>query len=151
MPALESAGVTSLWDTDGPVLAAIVQQVEVEGRHFPDLREIFETCGLDLDAGMRSVRRLDAGHLIEGQQMGGNNYVVERVTGDGLRESRAWPDRADRLAEVVIAALAEAAENEPIPEKRSKLKTAASGAAGVGKDVMTEVVAAYLARVTGAG
>lgn len=47
--------MTFLWDIDGPVLAAIVQQAEVEGRDMVDLREIFQALELDRSTGMRSV------------------------------------------------------------------------------------------------
>jgi hypothetical protein len=47
---------------------------------------------------------------------------VMGVTERGLRESGAWPERADQLAAQLIAALAEAAEREPEPAKKSKLR-----------------------------
>ncbi len=77
-------------------------------------------------------------------------WLVNGVTERGLREVGAWPDRADQLATHLIAALAEAAECEPEPDRRSRLRTAASGVAGVGRDVLTEVIASYMAKVTGA-
>jgi hypothetical protein len=62
----------------------------------------------------------------------GGTFTVNDVIERGLRHAGAWPDDATRLAEQIIAALAEAAENEPEPVRRGRLQRAAGGVAGVG-------------------
>ena len=120
----------NLWTIDAQVLTAIVRQTEIEGESFPDLEAIYTALGLDDQQGYRSIRRLvDAGMVISdnGRRGGlGGTFTVSGVTERGLRHAGAWPDDATRLAEQIIAALAEAAENEPEPERRGRLQRAAA-------------------------
>ena len=108
-----------LWSTDVRVLDAIARQVEVDRRRSPDLDAIFGALDLDAQQGRRSVGRLvEAGMLrVDGGRAGGGGlgglWVVSAVTEYGLRAVGAWPDDATRLAEQIIAALAETAEREP--------------------------------------
>jgi hypothetical protein len=117
--------VDNLWTIDAQVLTAIVRQTEIEGESFPDLEAINAALGLDDQQGYRSIRRLvDAGLVISdnGRRGGlGGTFAVSGVTERGLRHAGAWSEDATRLAEQVIAALAEAAENEPEPERRGRI------------------------------
>jgi DNA-binding Lrp family transcriptional regulator len=132
-----------LSSTDRRMLAAIVQQIEHDGRDVADMAAISAELGLEAAQTGRSLRRLVDANMVRGKGMLGGNWIVAGVAERGLREVGAWPDRADQLAAQLIAALAEAAEREPEPEKKSGLRTAATG---VGRDVLTDVLAAYMAR-----
>ncbi|MBC3189492.1 hypothetical protein H7X46_00210 [Pseudonocardia sp. C8] len=143
-----------LWDVDSRVLTAIVRATEVDGEDFLNAQAIFTQLGVTAADGARSVRRLvDNGYVKTAGDAPGRNAVglISGVTERGLVRSGAWPSDADRLADQIIAALAEAAENEPEPERRSRLQRAASGVAGVGRDVLAETLAAIATRSMGMG
>jgi hypothetical protein len=142
--------MTELWSADQRVLAEIVRQIELDGLDFADCYAAFDALELEYEAGSRSVKRLAKAGMLDGQMTLGGTWAISGVTERGLREAGVWPDRADHLAAQLIAALTEAADREPEPERRSKLRAAASGVAGVGRDVLTEVLASYAAKVTGA-
>lgn len=139
----------NLWATDGPILAEIVRQLEVDGKTRADLDQVFGKAGVEREPGLRSIARLDGAGMIRAKSTMGGYWTVLGVTERGLRESHAWPDHAEQLAAQLIAGLAEAAENEPEPEKRSKLRKAASGMAEVGQKTLTDVIASYLAKMSG--
>jgi hypothetical protein len=94
-----------------------------EGRDNLDLTELVNETGVDdSDQLARSIRRLESADMVDTARSFGEMPSVMGVTERGLRESGAWPERADQLAAQLIAALAEAAEREPEPAKQSKLR-----------------------------
>src|SRR4051794_36926367 len=101
-----------MWITDGRVLNAVVQHIEVEGGDRPNMTDLYDSLDLDEERGTRSVRRLVDAGMLRGKGMLGGAWFVTGVTERGLRESGAWPT-ADQLAERVVAALDNAAEREP--------------------------------------
>jgi len=54
------------------------------------------------------------------------------------------------LADRILAVLAEGVESEPEPEKRTKLQAGLRGVGGMTRDVLVDVLAAAIARTTGA-
>jgi hypothetical protein len=139
-----------LWSIDGAVLDAIVHQLTLEGLDVADTDAAFEKAGVDPDTGMRSVDRLARNALLDGTFNLNDVWKIRCVTERGLIRSGAWPDDdTDRLARRIVAALNEAAENEPEPEKRSKFRKAASSVGEVGPKVLGEMLAAYAARMAG--
>lgn len=74
---------------------------------------------------------------------------IKGVTERALREVGAWPDDAALLADRILAVLAERAEHEPEPEKRSKLQTGLKGVGGMTRDVFIDVLGAALAKSAG--
>jgi hypothetical protein len=64
---------------------------------------------------------------------------------------RFWPDDAEHLAERIMAALTEAAEQEPEAEKRGRLRRAAGSVGEVGRDVFAEVLASVITKSAGMG
>ena len=109
------------------------------------------------DTALQSLRRLhDSGHInaLISKAMGRRApqlLVIKGVTEKGLRASRAWSDDAELLADRVLAVLAERAETEPEPEKRSKLQAGLKGVGGMTRDVLVDVLGAALASSTGLG
>ena len=83
--------MVDLWTIDGPVLAEIVQQTEVEGRTRVDNADVFEKAGVTPEAGNRSLNRLLDAEMIRGKKMWNGPALVMGVTKYGLRESGAWP------------------------------------------------------------
>jgi hypothetical protein len=146
----------NLWAIDAQVLTAIVSTCRDRGRILsPSWKRSTPRLASTTSRGYRSIRRLvNAGMVISdnGRRGGlGGTFTVSGVTERGLRYAGAWPYDATRLAEQIIAALAEAAENEPEPERRGRLQRAVGGVAGVGRDVFAKVLAAVIARSAGLG
>ncbi|HTF54330.1 MAG TPA: hypothetical protein VK735_43370 [Pseudonocardia sp.] len=81
------------------MLRAIVRQIAVEGRDNLDLTELVDETGIDDSEQLaRSMRRLDSAGMVETARAFGEMPSVTGVTERGLRESGAWPERADQLA-----------------------------------------------------
>jgi hypothetical protein len=66
-------------------------------------------------------------------------------TGHARRVVGAWPT-PEGLADRIIATLNEAAYNEPDEAKKGKLRRGADAVAGVGKDMLTDVMAQVVTR-----
>ena len=141
--------MNDLWSADRRVLAEIVRQLEEDGLDFADCASAFEGAEVEPASGRRSIQRLVNAGMLDGQPVLSGDWVVKGVTERGLRESGVWPAPADQVAAQLIAALTQAAEDESEPEKRSKLRGAAASVAGIGKDVLTEVIASYAAKMAG--
>ena len=142
--------IDEVWHTDRKVLVEIVRQIEVDGLDFADCTTVFEKAGIDSATGERSVGRLVRTGRLHGQRTFGGDWTIDSVTQQGLRESGAWPT-ADQLAERVVSALDDAAEQEQEPQKRSKLRGLATGLGGAGKDVLVEVLASVVTKSAGLG
>jgi hypothetical protein len=141
--------VDELWSFDRAVLTKVVEAYEPTGvdllsgqilRHFP---------AAQYDDVRQSLRRLDKDGYIETTALRrGNGEVhflrINGVTGKGLRASGAWPDDAELLADRILAALVERAENEPDPEKQSKVKTVLKAVGGMSRDVLVDVLGAAI-------
>jgi hypothetical protein len=139
-----------LWSLDLQVLTCVVEHIE---RGDAPLRStvVVEELNAANDEIFRSLRRLTDNGYIDATATLGGEYLIKRTTERGLRAASAWPDDAERLASKLIEALADAAENEPEPEKRGKIRAAAKSVAGMGKDVLTDVLATALMKSTGIG
>lgn len=88
----------------------------------------------------------DAGFLDYQPRMGGPNRVaghVDQVHERARRELGTWPT-PDGLVADLADALGRAADAEAEPEKKSRLRAAADGLAGFGRDVAVAVVAKHV-------
>lgn len=146
---LRSAIMRDLWATDQKVLSALAEQTESEGRDFADIPSISEQLGLDNEQINKVLRRLHGAGMFDGRVMLGGDWVVSAVTERGLREVGAWPS-PDQLTARLVAALDDAAEREPEPAKRSKLRRAATVLGEIGQKGLTEIIASYAAKMSGA-
>lgn len=146
-----------LWSDDQDVLTKVVELYESSGEDF-EAGEVLEAFpGEQHHAVWQSLRRLSTHGYIEttnfGRSLGDRTARIHRVTGvteRALRAVGAWPDDAELLADRILTVLAEGAENELEPEKRSKLKAGLRGFGGMTREVLVEVLGAALAKSTGA-
>jgi hypothetical protein len=110
---------------------------------------VFEKAGVDSAVGERSVGRLVDTDMLQGHSTFGGDWTIVHVSERGLIKAGAWPDDTERIAGQFLAALTEAADREPEPEKRSKFRRAASTLGEVGTKVAGEALAAYTAGIIG--
>ncbi|WP_020387712.1 hypothetical protein [Kribbella catacumbae] len=75
----------------------------------------------------------------------GHIMIVGAPTGHARRVVGAWPT-PESLADRIIAALNDAADNEPDEAKKGKLRRAAEAVAGVGRDILTDVTAQVITK-----
>jgi hypothetical protein len=138
--------VDELWSGDLAVLMKVAELYEGTGESLEPLEQLLEFFPADQrDAVRQSLRRLGDHSYIDTVTtagMGQPSQIVRinRVTEKGLRATGAWPDDAELLADRVLAALVERAENEPDPEKQSKIKTALKAVGGMSRDVLVDVL-----------
>ena len=85
-------------------------------------------------------------------------YLAEnlpRVDVLALRHARrtvgTWPPPPEAWADRLIEAINEAADSEPDPEQRSKLRRLAGAVAEVGRGVFSEVIATVITKSAGMG
>lgn len=132
---------------DFPVLRRVAQLVEVE--HADEVRpeNIADDLGIGEDDALRSLIALhDAGYVegLRADTMGGKYWIATGVTERGRRAVGIWP--SGEGVDALIEALQQAAESTDDPEERSALRRAAAAVLGVGRDVMTDVMGAVLAK-----
>jgi hypothetical protein len=144
----------STWEPrDLPVLDAVARLIDRDGP-VPGayLRDIAGETGLDIEDVVRATNALEAAGLIVMQQrtMGGNGgqWRVREVSGEARRLVGAWPT-PDNLADRIVAALQDAADNAPTEEERSRARKLLDGATGVGKGVLTGVLVKVLSGEVG--
>jgi hypothetical protein len=135
--------VESTWETrDLPVLEYIVEYYDEHG-DAPDPSLICEALDMDDEDVQRALRALqhDQPPFITDVRTtaAGTIFGVGAPTGHARRTVGAWPT-PDALAERIVAALNEAAEQEPDPETKGRLKRAAQAVGGVGREVMIRVL-----------
>lgn len=138
-----------------PVLDEIVRVYDVTGRAVsPD--DIVGLTGLTAEDVRRALFALaDASPpyftVIDGSSLGGREIAfVTRPTREARQAVGAWPT-PDALVDRMIAALLEAADKEPNPEKRTRLRALAEGMGGVARDVILGVASATVASQFGVG
>lgn len=149
-PRSTVAVVESTWESrDLPVLAHIVEYYDEHG-YSPDPPYIADACGFDDNKVVqRALRALEheVPPFITGfdKVMTGSIVGIGAPTGHARRTVGAWPT-ADALADRIIAALNDAADNEPDEAKEGRLRRGAEAVAGVGKDVLTDVMAQVITK-----
>lgn len=132
---------------DFPVLRAIVALTEA-GEDYIEPEQIEAQTGLSPEAVQLALWAL-AGEdpplfafkdLTAGGGSGRRIGYISNPTGHARRAVGAWPT-AESMADQLSAAFALAADREPDPEKRSKLRAAAE----LGRDAILGVAVTYLA------
>jgi predicted ArsR family transcriptional regulator len=138
---------------DLPVLDATVRLLD-EGNFLARVVDIAEATGLDVRAVDRALDALEGRYVVKynKQATGGHpdTWYVTKVTAAARQTVGQWPTAASvtaRLAE----AFGSAAESEPDPEKRSRLRQVAGFLQSTGRDVATEVVSKVILRSAGMG
>jgi hypothetical protein len=146
--------VEDTWFTrDLPVLDAVVTLLE-GGEFRAAVRDISAATGFDPEDVARSLKAMEHTYVGEFTQLitGGdpNPWYVTEVTSAARQAVGQWP-----TPENVVARLADefaaAAEHEPDPERKGKLRAIAGFLGETGKDFAAEIVAKVIARQTGLG
>ncbi len=141
----------STWETrDLPVLDAIVRYYdEHDGPEIPDVETFAKLTGMDPGQVARAVRALSP-RFIETQATYGGlmNVAIMGVTDEARQVVGQWPSPevwVDRL----VQALREAAEREPDPERRGRLRAIAEGLGGFARDVAVGVLSGGITQSMG--
>jgi len=132
---------TSWQDRERPLLRAIVKQLDADGPGV-DPRKAADAIEMSHEDADRAANLLNRAKMLDALTGDDRVLSVHEVTEKGLQAAGEWPDDAELLADRILAVLAERAETEPEPEKRSKFQAAL----GVGRDVFVDVIAAAITR-----
>lgn len=154
--ATVAAMPNSTWeDRDLPVLCAIVEMADAGAWHI-EPEEIAQRIGFDenlVNVALWALAAETPPHFeyedvstFGGRAMAG----IRNPTGHARRTVKTWPTPED-LADRLTRALAQAADDEPDAEKRSKLRAAASWFGNAGRDVLVDVTAAVVTKSAGLG
>jgi hypothetical protein len=140
------------WATrDLPVLRRIAEVVEVDNADEVRPEGVAADLGIPQDDALRAMIALHGSGYIDGDRadsFGGKYIFATDLTERGRRAVGIWPssDGVDALVE----ALQQAAAATDDPDEKGALRKAASAILGVGRDVMTDVIGAVLAKtITG--
>jgi hypothetical protein len=141
----------STWETrDLPVLDAIVRYFDQhDGPEIPDVETFAKRTEIDPGQVGRAVRALSPRFIKTQATLGGLTEVgIMGVTDEARQVVGQWPSPevwVDRLAE----ALREAAEREPDPERKSRLRAMAEGLGGFARDVAVGVLSGGITQSMG--
>lgn len=139
------------WATrDLPVLRRVAEKIEVDGEREVRADVLSTELGLDERDVLRSLVALLESGYIEGMQFETDaRYVMATdLTERGRRAVGIWP--TGEGVDALVDALQQAAESTDDPEERGALRRAAGAVLGVGRDVMTDVMGAVIAKsITG--
>ena len=144
------------WETrELPVLRAIVEASD-EGVEYVDPEEIMRRTGLDQQTVQRALWAL-AGEqppyftYIDLTGMGPKEMgPITSLSGHARRTVGTWPT-PEAWADRLITALTKAADAEPDPVKKGKLRTAADAVGSLGGQVLGGVITSYVTHAAGVG
>jgi hypothetical protein len=145
--------VEPTWDRyDRPVLGAVIRYIE--DHHFRLMPQAYDLAPqLDMEAEDvgKALLRLNGEYLKTVAVGGGLSQVlVEKVHSDARRAVGQWPS-PEEIAEDLVARLQAAADVEPDPGKRSKLRQTAAFLGSGGKDLLIGVLGSVIANQAGIG
>lgn len=136
---------------DLPVLDATVRLLE-EGNFPVHVADIAEATGLDVRAVDRALDALEGRYIgkYHKTMTGGHpeTWYVTKVTSAARQTVGQWPT-AQSVTASLAKAFGSAAESEPDPEEKSRLRQVASFLGSTGRDVATEVVSKVILRSAG--
>jgi DNA-binding MarR family transcriptional regulator len=125
-----------------PILRVALEQIEA-GETFVKIGALKEQLGLsDVSMGV-AIRSLEKAGYIEAASLQRGPIAIKDVTERTRRELGAWPS-ADGLLEQLVAALTDAANAEPEPEKKTKLRATADVLAGMARDIAVSAIASRI-------
>lgn len=134
---------------DLPVLDATVRLMETNP--FPSVRDIAAVAGMNIETTGRAIQDLDGTFLELSKSYGGpESWNVSAVTERARREVGQWPT-AESLITQLAEAFSTAAEQEPDPDKKSRLHSIASMLGGAGRQIAINVLSSVLGHKLGAG
>ncbi|RKN48232.1 hypothetical protein [Micromonospora endolithica] len=138
-----------------PVLRAIVE-ISDEGVRDMDSRDVAKRVGLDLETTLVALFALagerpplfkyeDASDF-DGRDM----CLIREPSGHARRTVGTWPT-PETLADRLVQAMQQAADQEPDEEKRGWLRKTADWLGSAGRDIAVDVAGTALAKTVGAG
>ncbi|GLP64355.1 hypothetical protein TUSST3_09750 [Streptomyces sp. TUS-ST3] len=136
---------------DLPVLNAAVKYLDdAAGASFPELRDLAELAQLEVSDVSKAALALESDHLLElGKSSGGvGTWYVKQVSGNARRLVGQWPT-AEQFVDEVAQRLQAAADEEPDPERRGRLRELASSAGDVARNVFVDVATSVISRQMG--
>ncbi|MBT9273621.1 hypothetical protein KMZ32_05975 [Phycicoccus sp. MAQZ13P-2] len=137
------------WTTrDRPVLMAVAMRLD-EGKSISSETVAEELNISPSDAARAMIALLDV--YIQGSELRGlgpSTVIASGLTERGRRVAGLWP--AGEGVDALVNALRQAEEATDDPEEKGAIRRATGAVLGVGKDVMTDVVAAVIAKQMGA-
>jgi hypothetical protein len=166
VPACLGAAVAGSWDTEAmtndtvlntwaerelPVLRAALRRLDA-GEDFPMLEEIRAEVGLDvaqMRAGLRALEDATPPYIDVSYTMAGPDHVGGHVNGVSERARRelgSWPS-ATAVVDQLVAALSAAADDEPEPQRKSRLRAAADALTGFAREIAVQAIGAQLGRL----
>ncbi|MER5539169.1 MULTISPECIES: hypothetical protein [Streptomyces] len=137
---------------DLPVLDALVQQLDdAAGAAFPELRDVAGPTGLEINEVVKAALALDSAGFLHLSKTAGppSGWYVKEVSREARQVVGQWPS-AEQLLDALVARLEDAADDEPDPEQRSRLREAASTAGGAARGVFVDVLSGVIAKSLGA-
>lgn len=141
----------STWERrDLPVLDAIVRYFdEHDGPEIPDVGTFVKLTGMDAGQVGRAVRALSPRFVKTGAALGGlMDVAIMGVTDEARQAVGQWPS-PEVWVERLVQALREAAEREPDPERRGRLRAMAEGLGGFARDVAVGVLSGGITQSMG--
>ena len=136
---------------DLPVLVAVAGLLEETGR-IVRVAEVAKRSGLDNDAVISAMSALDGPYLV-GKPMdtfGGRiDYLAKAITERGRRTVGLWPDDSE-TADALLSLLREAENSVDDPEEKNLIRRAGGALGSISKDVLADVLAAYVRSQVGA-
>jgi hypothetical protein len=133
----------STWERrDLPVLDAVVHYFDEEDSAvIPDVGTFARITGMDAGQVGRAVRALSPRFVKTGPTMGDLTDVpIMGITDEARQAVGQWPT-PESVADRIVAALLEAADQEPDERKRTKLRAAAETLGSFGRDLLINVAA----------
>jgi hypothetical protein len=141
----------STWERrDLPVLDAVVRYFDQhDGAEIPDVETFAKLTGMDPAQVARAVRALSPRFIKTQASLGGLMEVaVMGVTDEARHAVGQWPS-PEAWVERLVQALREAAEREPDPERRGRLRALAEGLGGFARDVAVGVLSGGITQTMG--
>jgi hypothetical protein len=141
----------STWETrDLRVLDAVVRYFdEQDSAEIPDAETFAKITGMDSSQVGRAVRALSPRFIRTGPGLGSLTEVpIMGITDEARQAVGQWPSPqvwVDRL----VQALHEAAEREPDPERKGRLRAMAEGLGGFARDVAVGVLSGGITQTMG--
>jgi hypothetical protein len=134
---------------DLPVLEATVALLE--DTDLPEVVDIAERTGLPAEDVARALRAMNGVYVDLRMTMGEvARWFVQGVTPEARRAVGQWPTGESLVARLVDG-LQAAADREADPERKSRLRQAASLLGGTVRDIVVDVAARVIERGAGLG
>jgi hypothetical protein len=139
---------------DLPVLDAVVRLLE--DKHEVRLNDLVTAAGLEAGMIVRALNALEGPYIAKLVKPWGaspdrpGNWLVHGITPAARQAVGQWPT-PESLVDQLAAAFAAAADAEPDPGRRGRLRQVAGFLGTTGRDVATEVVSKVIMRSLGVG